>query len=138
MLPTSDHVVPDWNPARGGIQLMNAWLFSAEPFINIPPLCRYDLLMLNAPNHRVTIINKCTGVFFISAYVYLFETVSYENKRPTGHGSLTIATAGMLMLCNIFPILSLQLMKGSSSEKFLILKKNVLFFLLSLFYHIWA
>ena len=38
-----------------------------------------------------------------------------------------IATADMQMLCNIFPILSLQLMKGSSFEQFLVLKKkNVL------------
>ena len=34
------------------------------------------------------------------------------------------ATADMQMLCNIFPILSSQLMKISSFEQFLILKKN--------------
>ena len=42
-----------------------------------------------------------------------------------------IATADMQMqmLCNIFPILSLQVMKGSSYEQFLVLKnKNVLVF----------
>ena len=31
----------------------------------------------------------------------------------------------MQMLCNIFPILSLQLMKRSSFKQFLILKKNI-------------
>ena len=36
-----------------------------------------------------------------------------------------IATADMQMLCNIFPILSLQLMKISSFEQFLVLKKNI-------------
>ena len=36
-----------------------------------------------------------------------------------------IVTADMQMLCNIFSILSLQLMKRSSFEKFLVLKKNV-------------
>ena len=36
-----------------------------------------------------------------------------------------IATADMQMLCNIFPILSLQLMKRSSFQQFLILKKNI-------------
>ena len=36
-----------------------------------------------------------------------------------------IATADMQMLCNIFPILSLQLMKRSSFKQFLILKKNI-------------
>ena len=34
----------------------------------------------------------------------------------------------MQMLCIIFPILSLQLMKGSSFEQFLVLKKNMLFY----------
>ena len=36
-----------------------------------------------------------------------------------------IATAYMQMLCNIFPILSSQLMKRSSFKQFLILKKNI-------------
>ena len=36
-----------------------------------------------------------------------------------------IATAEMQMLCNIFPILSSQLMKRSSFKQFLILKKNI-------------
>ena len=50
-----------------------------------------------------------------------------KNKRPTGHGSLTcdIATADMQMLCNIFPILSSQLMKRSSFKQFFILKKKI-------------
>ena len=36
-----------------------------------------------------------------------------------------IATADMQMLCNIFPILSSQLLKRSSFKQFLILKKNI-------------
>ena len=36
-----------------------------------------------------------------------------------------IATADMQMLYNIFPILSLQLMKRPSFEQFLVLKKNI-------------
>ena len=36
-----------------------------------------------------------------------------------------IATADMQMLCNIFPVLSSQLMKISSFEQLLILKKNI-------------
>ena len=36
-----------------------------------------------------------------------------------------IATADMQMLCNIFPILSSQLVKISSIEQFLVLKKNI-------------
>ena len=54
--------------------------------------------------------------------------MTIKNKRPMGHGSLTlsdIVTADMQMLCNIFPILSLQLMKRSSFKQFLILKKNI-------------
>ena len=36
-----------------------------------------------------------------------------------------IATADMQMLCNIFPILLLQLMKRSSFEQFLVMKKSI-------------
>ena len=36
-----------------------------------------------------------------------------------------IATADMQMLCNIFPILSSQLMTISSFEQFLVLKKDI-------------
>ena len=36
-----------------------------------------------------------------------------------------IAPADMQMLCNIFPILSLQLMKGLSFKQLLILNKNM-------------
>ena len=36
-----------------------------------------------------------------------------------------IATADMQMLCNIFPILSSQLMKISSFEQFLVFEKNI-------------
>ena len=36
-----------------------------------------------------------------------------------------MATADMQMLCNIFPIMSSQLMKRSSFKQFLILKKNI-------------
>ena len=38
-----------------------------------------------------------------------------------------IASADMQMLCNIFPILSSQLMKRSSFKQFLILKKNIIY-----------
>ena len=38
------------------------------------------------------------------------------------------------MLCNMFPILSLQLMKGSSFEQFFILKKKNVFFIIVFFF----
>ena len=56
-----------------------------------------------------------------------------RDSWATAHLSET-ATADMQMLCNIFPILSLQLLKGSSFEQFLVLKKNNVFYL-SLFYN---
>ena len=57
-----------------------------------------------------------------------------KNKRPCLAHLSEIATADMQMLCNIFPILSLQLIKGSSFEQFLVLKKkNVFVFLLFFF-----
>ena len=58
----------------------------------------------------------------------ILVTMATNNKRPQGprfaHLS-DIATADMQMLCNIFPILSSQLMKISSFEQFLVLKKNI-------------
>ena len=48
-----------------------------------------------------------------------------EAHRPGLAHLSDIATADMQMLCNIFPILLLQLMKGSSSKQFLVLKKNI-------------
>ena len=55
-----------------------------------------------------------------------FKT-SYEHKQEAhgprvAHLSDTV-TADMQMLCNIFPILSSQLMKRSSFKQFFILKK---------------
>ena len=48
-----------------------------------------------------------------------------EAHRPRFAHLSDIATADMQMLCNIFPILSLQLMKRSSFKQFLVLKKNL-------------
>ena len=54
----------------------------------------------------------------------------YNKHKQEAHGPWVahlsdIATADMQMLCNIFPILSSQLMKRSSFKQFLILKKNI-------------
>ena len=54
----------------------------------------------------------------------------YNKHKQEAHGPRVahlrdIATADMQMLCNIFPILSSQLMKRSSFKQFLILKKNI-------------
>ena len=53
------------------------------------------------------------------------ETNKQEAQGPWVTHLNDIATADMQMLCNIFPILSLQLMKRSSFKQFLILKKNI-------------
>ena len=54
----------------------------------------------------------------------------WRYKKQEAHGPQfahlsDIATADMQMLCNIYPILSSQLMKISSFEQFLVLKKNI-------------
>ena len=49
--------------------------------------------------------------------------VSQEDHGPRLAHLSNIATADMQMLCNVFPILSLQLMKDH--QEFLILKKNI-------------
>ena len=53
-----------------------------------------------------------------------------NKKKQEAHGPQfahlsDIATADMQMLCNILPVLSSQLMKISSFEQFLVLKKNI-------------
>ena len=63
--------------------------------------------------------------------ISLFQLdVSYHKEQQEAYGPQLahlsdIATAVMQMLCNIFPILSSQLMKRSSFEQFLVLKKNI-------------
>ena len=55
---------------------------------------------------------------------------SHEKNKQAAHGPRfahlsDIVTADMQILCNIFQILSSQLMKISSFEQFLVLKKNI-------------
>ena len=58
------------------------------------------------------------------AYKLIF-LLKQEAHGPRFAHLSDIATADMQMLCNIFPILSSQLMKISSFEQFLVLKKNI-------------
>ena len=53
------------------------------------------------------------------------SVVKQEAHGPRVAHLSDTATANMQMLCNIFPILSSQLMKRSSFKQFLILKKNI-------------
>ena len=62
----------------------------------------------------------------ISAYMSITDhDVKQEAHGPRFAHLSDLATADMQMLCNIFPILSSQLMKISSFEQFLVLKKNI-------------
>ena len=73
-------------------------------------------------------IRKC---FTIKSSLQLIQNGgSSRLSRQEAHGPQVahlsdIATADMHMLCNIFPILSLQLMKRSSFKQFFILKKKI-------------
>ena len=63
-------------------------------------------------------------------FSFLSEKGSILRTKQEAHGPRfahlsDIATADMQMLCNIYPILSSQLMKISSFEQFLVLKKNI-------------
>ena len=63
-------------------------------------------------------------------FVYVFKRINMGKKKQEAHGPQfahlsDIATADMQMLCNILPVLSSQLMKISSFEQFLVLKKNI-------------
>ena len=61
-----------------------------------------------------------------SGFVFFFQKKKKKTKTrgPRFAHLNDIATADMQMLCNIFPILSSQLMK-ISFEQFLVLKKNI-------------
>ena len=61
---------------------------------------------------------------------HYFTVKTPKEKKQEAHGPQVahlsdITAADMQMLCNIFPILSLQLMKRLSFKQFLILKKNI-------------
>ena len=62
---------------------------------------------------------KIFKVFYIDTYG------KQEAHGPRVAHLSDIATADMQMLCNIFPILSSQLMKRSSFKQFFILKKKI-------------
>ena len=77
---------------------------------------------------------------YIYIYIYIYTDASYQvpkhlafwfrRSKQEAHGPQVahlsdIATADMQMLCNIFPILSSQLMKRSSFKQFFILKKKI-------------
>ena len=47
--------------------------------------------------------------------------------KKFGQNIFNCLAVDMQMLCNIFPILSLQLMKRSTFKQFLILKKNIIY-----------
>ena len=71
-------------------------------------------------------------VFILSSPREMGKKSQYrsQEREQEAHGPRfahlsDIATADMQMLCNIFPILSSQLMKISSFEQFLVLKKNI-------------
>ena len=61
----------------------------------------------------------CKQAFY---YIKKFYT-----KGPRATHLSSIASADMQLLCNIFPILSSQLMKRSTFKQFLILKKNIIY-----------
>ena len=67
----------------------------------------------------------------VSAEIDEYPSLRFQDiRKQEAHGPQfahlsDIATADMQMLCNIFPILSSQLMKISSFEQFLVLKKNI-------------
>ena len=63
---------------------------------------------------------------FNTNYSILYIIINKQEAHGPRVAHLSdIATADMQMLCNIFPILSSQLMKRSSFKQFLILKKNI-------------
>ena len=67
------------------------------------------------------------GSFMLNSYfcITIHLVCKQEAHGPRVAHLSDIATADMQMLCNIFPILSSQLMKRSSFKQFFILKKKI-------------
>ena len=73
---------------------------------------------------------RCLTFSLSTLRINFFQGDSLLKKKQEAHGPRVahlsdIATADMQMLCNIFPILSSQLMKRSSFKQFFILKKKI-------------
>ena len=60
----------------------------------------------------------------MSFFPIISQKEQQEAQGPRLAHLSEIATADLQILCNIFPILSLQLIKGSSFEQVLVLKKK--------------
>ena len=88
-----------------------------SPYETIYINLRKQVLTFHANCLLRTIYMKCQSLFS--------GKIKQEAHGPRFAHLSDIATADMQMLCNIFPILSLQLMKISSFEQFLVLKKNI-------------
>ena len=84
--------------------------------------CRLVLFYISVKYHR----NIPKGIPETEQMRNLFQTKQEAHWPRVAHLS-DRATPDMQMLCNIFPILSSQLMKSSSFKQFLILKKNIIY-----------
>ena len=75
----------------------------------------------------VSFINRLIDISInrASPGIYPIQNIKQEAHGPWVTHLSDIATADMQMLCNIFPILSSQLMKRSSFKQFFILKKKI-------------
>ena len=67
-------------------------------------------------------------MLFLTNFQHVNDSFMKQEAHGPGVAHLSdIATADMQMLCNIFPVLSSQLMKRSTFKQFLILKKNIIY-----------
>ena len=91
--------------------------------------------LLRFSGNTVFTLNKCCSYFIFLCPPLKTSLVNKKLRRrkknkqeahwPRVAHLSDIATADMQMLCNIFPILSSQLMKRSSFKQFFILKKKI-------------
>ena len=113
---------------------INHSLSVVSRYITRAPRSWFDLLYNWSPNSDL-LLNKSLLelICFLNITKKSSQNWNYitrDRKKQEAHGPRfahlsDIATADMQMLCNIFPILSSQLMKISSFEQFLVLKKNI-------------
>ena len=81
----------------------------------------------NIPFHgELTLLLRHPNIFSSACQTLTADWLKKQEAHGPQFAHLSdIATADMQMLCNILPVLSSQLMKISSFEQFLVLKKNI-------------
>ena len=128
MLPTSAGVEPatSWSPVGRRIQLSHrgglGFFLAGGGYRGCWCVCVVGVcvvVLYKIMQNSLTVRSTSWNFIFLNK----FQIIKQEAHGPRVAHLSDIATADTQMLCNIFPILSSQLIKRSSFKQFFILKK---------------